>query len=261
MAYLITNENIGAYDEMYHFEGKDVLSVVGSGDQYFTCKLHGAKRVDVFDYSINAWYLLVLKFMAIRNFSYNDFYHYIIREKIRNIETYEKVKKYLPKEIRQYLGRNYKFFASGIISPCGDYYKGPKFGDGSIIPYFDRDNYYKLQGILNQEELPTFYHKDIVDLPGEVKGPYDIMIASNIFAWLTTSRTRVNNPSGFKDLLDKIPAEVVQANYSWRKWEDDLTDYGYQETAIPSVNPDYEQNYVYTYTKRKDIWIPDEIAS
>jgi hypothetical protein len=252
MAYLITNENLSAYNDIYHFTGKDILSVVGSGDQYFTCKLHGAKRVDLFDCDNTAWNLFVLKFMALKNLDYPEFFRFIIEEEMKNDEMYERLRIILPVDVRDFFDLFYDYFY-----PCIDYYKGPKYGDGSIVPYFNEANYYKLKDILNQEELPTFYHKNIVDLPGEVKGPYDIMMASNIYRWLVNDY-KIGNPREFKDLLDKFPVEVIQANYDWER-DDDFVEAGYKETVIPSVDERFEHNYVYTYT-RKEIEIPKIIG-
>ena len=43
----------------------------------------------------------------------------------------------------------------------------------------------------------------------------------------------------------------------WDKYDDDdasFTDFGYQETVVPTVNRRYfDNNFVYTYTKRNDI--------
>ena len=45
--YLFTTEDIKSY--MPNLEGKKVLSVASSGDQYFNALLRGAKKVDLFD--------------------------------------------------------------------------------------------------------------------------------------------------------------------------------------------------------------------
>ena len=255
--YLITNENLSTYNDIYNFAGKDVLTVIGSGDQYFTCKLFGANRVDVFDYNKEAWYLFALKFMALRNLSYEDFYCFIMSEKMKDIETYKRLKQFLPDDAQDYFDSFYDYFF-----PCVERYKGPKYGDGSIIPYFDVDNYYKLQDILSKEELPTYYWKNIMVLPYVLKGPYDIMLASNIYGWLHDAfviKTPAENPTEYKNLLDKFPIDVIQANYWWYKTGDEFTDAGYHETIIPSVIDSGNNNYVYTYTKN-GIMIPKRIG-
>ena len=46
--YGFTNENVFSYQSLYNFSGADVLSVLGSGDQYFSSLLYGANCVEVF---------------------------------------------------------------------------------------------------------------------------------------------------------------------------------------------------------------------
>ena len=263
MVFLITNENLGTYDEIYHFKGKDVLSVVGSGDQYFVSKLCGAKKVDLFDNYKEAWYYFVLKFMALRNLSYEDFFRYIISGQLSDTETYERLRNFLPDDVRDYFEYHYRFFYTCELVPLSKhlYIRGPKYGDGSIIPYFNEANYYKLRNILNHEELPNYYYENITDLSGKLSGSYDIMLASNIYTWLV-ERKIINNPEQYMEILDKFPVEVIQANYLWDRYGHvNLSGFGCKETILPSVDEYDSNNYVYTYTKRNDIWIPEKIES
>ena len=41
--YDFTNENVGAFKSLFDFSNAHVLTVLGSGDQYFTSLLNGAK--------------------------------------------------------------------------------------------------------------------------------------------------------------------------------------------------------------------------
>ena len=54
--YDFTNENVSAYKDLFDFSNARVLTVLGSGDQYFTSLLNGAKNIEVFDYNIVTWY-------------------------------------------------------------------------------------------------------------------------------------------------------------------------------------------------------------
>jgi len=63
-AYAFTNENLKSYRQLYDFEGAKVLSVVGSGDQYFASILYGAKEVTLFDNNPNGWYHFLLKYAS-----------------------------------------------------------------------------------------------------------------------------------------------------------------------------------------------------
>lgn len=60
--YAFTNENLTCLKDLYDFKDKKVLTVLGSGDQYFSSVLFGAKEVDVYDIEPKAWDYFVLKF-------------------------------------------------------------------------------------------------------------------------------------------------------------------------------------------------------
>ena len=47
--YNFSNENLISYESLYNFNSAKVLSVIGSGDQYFSSLLYGAKEIDLYD--------------------------------------------------------------------------------------------------------------------------------------------------------------------------------------------------------------------
>jgi len=63
--YNFTNENVTCLKDIYSFENSKVLSVVGSGDQYFASILNGAKQVDLFDINPTSYLYFLLKFYSI----------------------------------------------------------------------------------------------------------------------------------------------------------------------------------------------------
>ena len=65
--YDFTNENVSCLKQLYEFENSRVLSVVGSGDQYFASILNGAKKVDLFDINPTSYLYFLLKFYSIKN--------------------------------------------------------------------------------------------------------------------------------------------------------------------------------------------------
>ena len=68
--YGFTNENINVFPEFFNFDNANVLTVLGSGDQYFGALLNGARDVEVFDINYLAWYHFLLKYTAIKILSY-----------------------------------------------------------------------------------------------------------------------------------------------------------------------------------------------
>ena len=89
------------------------------------------------------------------------------------------------------------------------------FGSGKIIPYFNQDNYYRLQSILLGRDLPTFYLSDLAKLPWQLfDKSYDIILTSNIFysLYLENEKRHIQE---YKEILEKFHFEEIQALYCW----------------------------------------------
>lgn len=246
--YSFTNEFVRAYPEMYDFNDAKVLSVLGSGDQYFTAILSGAKEVEVIDVNIISWYHFVLKYTAIKLLSYEDFCDYFITNKTNDTKVYAHIRNYLPDDVRIFFDRlirlRIKFsnirLRSNIFSlfTLIDYVR--------YIPYLEKNNYYKLQWLLNNRKLPTFYNKSFVDLE---KASYDVMLLSNIYHWIDIT------PEEFIKLIDGFDVSEVQALYTWKISYDfeKFKNLGFDVISVPPVNRNEfsQENYVLTYKRSK----------
>lgn len=246
--YSFTNEFVRAYPEMYDFNDAKVLSVLGSGDQYFTAILSGAKEVEVIDVNIVSWYHFVLKYTAIRLLSYEEFCNYFITNRLNDTKIYAHIRNYLPDDVRKFFDNlirlRIKFsnirLRSNIFSlfTLSDYVR--------YIPYLEKENYYKLQSMLNNRKLPTFYLKSFVDLE---KSSYDVMLLSNIYHWIDIT------PEEFKKLIGGFDASEVQALYTWKISYDfeNFRNLGFDITSVPPVNRNEfsQENYVLTYKRSK----------
>lgn len=103
-----------------------------------------------------------------------------------------------------------------------------------IIPYFNIDNYYKLQSILNNTGIPEFYAKplEVLAKSRDLHG-YDLCLFSNIYDWLGT------NPPRYKKLIESFDADIIQAHYLWKTKDIDLPEFislGFEKSLIPAVN-------------------------
>lgn len=84
-----------------------------------------------------------------------------------------------------------------------------------MLPYLEKENYYKLQAILNKVGLPECIIKDFKDISsGNERKNYDIMLLSNIYHWLDL------NPEEFKLMLNKFDPCIIQAVYAWHYYAD-----------------------------------------
>lgn len=73
-AYVISNEDLRLVMNTVKPNGKDVLTVAGSGDQPLFFQLAGAKIIDTFDISINSKRMMNVKLDAIKSLNYDDYY-------------------------------------------------------------------------------------------------------------------------------------------------------------------------------------------
>ena len=251
--YGFTNEFVAAYPKIYDFDNADVLSIIGSGDQYFTAMLAGAKSVTVFDLNVNAWHHFVLKFMAIRYLSYEEFWHFFITDGLDNLKLYLKIRDYLPSNVKDFFDlvkiTKLKFSNIKVKSCFMDSFKQKDYL--RMLPYLNEENYYKLQELLKKSKLPNFIIKDFSDIAlGSERKDYDLLLLSNIYHWMDLS------PIDFKFLLDKFEPCVIQALYAWTRYQEikEFERLGFEVNNVPAVKPTlYNEgfNYVLTYKRIK----------
>lgn len=73
-------------------------------------------------------------------------------------------------------------------------------------PYLNRDNYYKLQEVLNKREMPRFVIGNFMNM--KIEDGYDILLLSNIYDYIDRDMDRY---------IEKVYGYKAQAlvNYSW----------------------------------------------
>ena len=164
--YIFNIKDIAVAHTIYDFDNADVLSIIGSGDQYFTAMLAGAKSVTVFDLNVNAWHHFVLKFMAIRYLSYEEFWQFFITDGLDNLKLYLKIRDYLPSNVKDFFDlvkiTKLKFSNIKVKSCFMDSFKQKDYL--RMLPYLNEENYYKLQELLKKRKLPNFIIKDFSDI-------------------------------------------------------------------------------------------------
>lgn len=255
--YPYTNENLVEYNNLFEFKDKNVLSVLGSGDQYFSFLLFGAKSVTLFDINNVSNYYFTLKYYSILILSYEEFIEFFVFSKLDNMTLYNKVRSVLPAEPRYFFDtviKNGRKLSSLIYSVSLN--SNPiNFSSGRVVPYFDKDEYLLLQSILKEKKYPYIYNVSIEYLYEELNDKFDIMFFSNIFLHLSMNVKR------YKELIDKYlkllnENGIIQANYSWINEEDlqrEFIKYGFDVKTISSiryVNEDTRfEDYVYTLKK------------
>ena len=220
--FYMTNEVLSSYGNIYDFDNARVLSVVGSGDQYFTSILNGAKEVELFDINKAAWEYFQLKYMAIKILSYEEFFDFFVLNKYskseNSINAVNKLLKVIPEGLK-----NIVYFMIRKFKEAEEYRWTERsinnFKSGYIVPYLTEENYYILQRELHNREIPNFYHSNLTELRKKLEGNYDLMLFSNIFDYLNMSIEE------FYGFLQKFNVPVIQANYEWLLYDNRRTEY------------------------------------
>lgn len=216
--YPFTNENLTSYQDLYHFDNAKVLSVLGSGDQYFSSLLYGAKEIELYDCNFLAWDFFVLKYYGILILNYEQFYDLFVTNSLDNLKYLNKLLTYLPNDVANRiikLQKKYRWLSQLLHIDFID----DKYNNGNLIPYFDKETYYQLQSILINQKLPTFHFSYLQSLPSIVENQsYDIILTSNIFDWIYKD-IEVESVKEYKDLLNRFNYGEIQALYCWESSE------------------------------------------
>lgn len=194
--YSFSNENLSEYNKIYNFKDAKVLTVLGSGDQYFSSLLFGAKEVITYDINPLTYQYFILKYKSILFLDYDEFYNYFIENELKNIYLFNRFD--MP-NISSYI----KFSDLPSI----------EYDRGDVIPYFEKNAYYELKELLKNTDLPKFYNLDLRELYKNLNNEeFDIMLCSNIYYWLNYEKNKLKN---FKKLLNKYNVKTIEAIYSF----------------------------------------------
>lgn len=234
--FSFTNENVASFNSLYNFNNANVLSVLGSGDQYFSSLLYGAKDIELYDINESTWDFFLLKYYGIMIFSYEEFYNYFIVKKFDDLKNFKRIISYLPQDVANRLSNLYQ--KHNGLSPLlfSDDYTFFEVGD--YIPYLNREKYYQLQSLLLNRSLPTFYLTNLKNLPYQVSNrSYDIILTSNIFDWMYHPNPNEQSIIEYKELLNKFKYSEIQALYGWKLskfLEIKFQDNGFDIARVPS---------------------------
>ena len=202
LLYFSSNEPLELLFQSFSCQDKDILTVLGSSDQYFYSLYYGNQDVDVYDKNILAKYYYYLRRWSIL---YKG--NYYLPDKI--------IKSHMPiYELLRYVSPDSQDEEDAYLF-WRDYIQNVFPFDNAELFYTNAHRNDLLDMKLLREKLeyskPTFYHIDLfkdVDIPKK----YDLVITSNIFEYgrnnilkITTCRDNM-----IKILKDK--GEVISSH-------------------------------------------------
>lgn len=250
--YKFSNENLTSYQELYDFTDKKVLSVIGSGDQFFSSILYGAKEVVCFDMNPTSELYLMFKYIAIKCLSYNEFIEFFINSNMKNENIYMKIRSYLNKDIRRFFDINFKLGLNKLTYLVIGFERKENTHTGRVIPYLDEGNYNLLKKMLNYTNIPVTIINTFPELIKDLEYDYDLMLLSNVYSFLGINIKEYNKImiECFKHMNDK---GVIQANYVWNKNSDFFEGFfenNYEINEVYGVQGNLSNNYVATLRKK-----------
>ena len=231
--YSFTNENLTEYQNIANFKDKNVLSVVGSGDQYFSFLLFGAKKIDLFDNNLMALYYFYLKYYSIMLLNYKDFIEGFFYSK-NTQKNYSKVRDYLPDEVKAFCDEVLK--NKNLYSLLHRNFSLPVYSDhmDRAIPYLKGKRYYELKELLKSTPFPKIVLQDLRDLYISLDKMYDIMVFSNIYDYLYMNVKEYRQfLKNYEKYLNK--GGIIFANYGFLFSEKFLRRYGFKSHYVQSA--------------------------
>lgn len=225
--YSMTTENILEFINSVDCQGKNVLTVTGSGDQAMNVILNGAKNITCFDINPITFCHLELKKEAIKALSLEEFIRFFNLDKRANDYSFldknlfEKVAKNLDSITLDVFNYLYSSF-----DDTNDLYKNIYYRFDydyehlkNMSNYLTKDNYNKLSNILNNGEYNINYiESDFMDLHNLLNGKkYDLILLSNIsdyIDWMYINRPLDNYYNDIIKLTDNLnPNGIMQVGY------------------------------------------------
>ena len=177
--YYNSNEKLNTIYNNFDFNDKNILSVLGSGDQAFNLINRGAKKVDLFDRNNMTIYYFYLRIWIIEYLNTYYYQKYLNKDFIKDL-----IKIVRPKSLEEakslyfwrYLVRNNLF---------GDYEDSVFSRDSEGMKNNNIKNLTKIKDFIKKNDF-SFRNIDITD-DVSIDKKYDYLILSNISEWLCYS--------------------------------------------------------------------------
>lgn len=175
-AYLSSNENVDEIINCLLPRGKSVLSVVGGGDMPLSLSAYGAKYIDTFDISINAYLVMRLKMHMLQNNLDKERYECVLN----NLSGEREFTKSGAWEIVYDAFKDDK----GIMKYLYDMNGCTIWGNVPGNPYWKMGNFQYDAIKYSVPKSYNFIWSDLYNLPPKLNGKkYDIIYLSNILQY------------------------------------------------------------------------------
>lgn len=254
--YPFTNENINGYYSKLDFKGKNVLTVISSGDHILNAILMGALSIDAFDSNRLAKYYSELKIAAIKQLSLEEFVLFFYNKSLFKMSPYYFDKKIYLK-IREELDYSYRKFWDYVFEKYKPkkIYRSFLFTDDFLDlkglikanSYLNVDNYAILKEKLQSKKIRVNYHDKKLQDISNVNKKFDLIILSNVPAFLDEiydSECLKNFKNLINDICNENTKIVICYMYSNLLERDSSEDCIYNERQLRKYFPYEDYEYI-----------------
>lgn len=187
--FFSATENIKGYLDNFDFNRNRALTVLSGGDHVFNLIHAGVEKIDAFDINRLTYFVYHLRKAMIKSLSLEEYinYNYFFTcaytdELILIVKT---LRKMMPEDVYEYYRQMLEFCYDNDF-PIAMLYYGPRIVFKKINSYLaSEDDYRKLQAKISEVEV-NLHFLDAKEVPKIVKGPYDIILLSNISDYFGT---------------------------------------------------------------------------
>jgi hypothetical protein len=194
--YIYATEMVSSYYKNLGVKGKKILSIVGSGDQIIDAYYFGAKEVVGFDINQRAFFMLDLKFQAIKILSYREFLKFFgsnLDNGTLDFTIYKKIRNKLSLKTSRFFDKIYQEFNNdGKKLFNSEYFRQRSMIKSSTVDinhYLKNEKEYVKCGMILQNKTIKFLELDVNDIikTKELKDKFDIINLSNVLNYLTNN--------------------------------------------------------------------------
>lgn len=188
--YPITNERLTQYQHCFE-NRKNMLSVIGSGEQIFSAILAGIEKIDAFDINVFAKYFFKLKIAAMQELTKDEYINFFYFEISEPNKLYQE-------KIRPHLSGEDLFFWDHLFSSLQwssirqGFYVDSDFKRNSLIKnnkYLQAGNYQELAARL-KDTMIGINVGNIVNIFGLYPYLYDVIYLSNIHTYISSENLK-----------------------------------------------------------------------
>ena len=231
--YKTTNEDVTIYEHLFKNK-KELMSIIGSGDQVLNAIASGIYNIDCCDISVFPKYFLELKIGAIKALSKEEYIKFILDD--FDEDLYDKTRPYLGKDTLEFWDSLFNFFESYTI------YNSTLFSSQTynIDLQIDRNpylmDYEKTKKEVEKAHI-TYYDGDVYDILNQTKKMYDLVNLSSVIYYNQKLRETYKEYLSSLKCLSKN-AQVFSYLYHAKNNINCINDYFHEENYSLKIKKD-----------------------